>query len=87
MTYDDIFRQQFEKAAAQALKSGVRGAFTEGCTGGVASGLIYFAEALLFYIGAVLIANGRYSYLRMVETLNLVVFTVTIGSQIMAFSE
>ncbi|KAI5887715.1 P-loop containing nucleoside triphosphate hydrolase protein [Schizophyllum commune H4-8] len=86
MTYDDIFRQQFEKAAAQALKSGVRGALTEGCTGGIASGLIYFAEALLFYIGAVLIANGRYSYLRMVETLNLVVFTVTIGSQIMAFT-
>ncbi|KAL1740970.1 P-loop containing nucleoside triphosphate hydrolase protein [Schizophyllum fasciatum] len=86
MTYDGIFRQQFEKAAGQALKSGVRGAFTEGCTGGVASGLIYFAEALLFYIGAVLIANGRYSYLRMVETLNLVVFTVTIGSQIMAFT-
>ncbi|KAI5886457.1 uncharacterized protein SCHCODRAFT_02672667 [Schizophyllum commune H4-8] len=86
MTYDDIFHQQFEKAAAQALKSGVRGAFTEGCTGGIASGLIYFAEPLLFYIGAVLIANGRYSYLRMVETLNLVVFMVTIGSQIMAFT-
>ncbi|TRM60013.1 P-loop containing nucleoside triphosphate hydrolase protein [Schizophyllum amplum] len=42
--------------------------------------------ALLFYIGAVLIVNGRYDYLRMVETLNLVVFTVTIGSQIMAFT-
>ncbi|TRM60007.1 P-loop containing nucleoside triphosphate hydrolase protein [Schizophyllum amplum] len=86
MSYDEIFREQFEQAAKLALTTGVRGAFAEGCTSGVASGLIYFAEALLFYIGAVLIVNGRYDYLRMVETLNLVVFTVTIGSQIMAFT-
>jgi ATP-binding cassette, subfamily B (MDR/TAP), member 1 len=54
---------------------------------GVASGLIYLAEALLFYVGAVLIACGLYTYLQMVEVLNLVVFSVTIGSQLMAFSK
>jgi ATP-binding cassette subfamily B (MDR/TAP) protein 1 len=58
----------------------------EGCTFGVASGLIYAAEALLFYVGAVLIARGTYMYLQMVDVLNLVVFTVSIGSQLMAFS-
>jgi ATP-binding cassette subfamily B (MDR/TAP) protein 1 len=42
---------------------------------------------VLFYVGAVLIAKGRFSYLQMVEVLNLVVFTVTIGSQLMTFSE
>ncbi|KAF8990854.1 P-loop containing nucleoside triphosphate hydrolase protein [Cyathus striatus] len=43
--------------------------------------------ALLFYVGAVLIAKGTYTYLQMVEVLNLVVFSVTIGSQLMAFTE
>jgi ATP-binding cassette subfamily B (MDR/TAP) protein 1 len=53
---------------------------------GVAGGLIYAAEALLFYAGTVLIACGMYTYLHMAEVLNVVLFTVSIGSQLMAFS-
>jgi len=87
MSFEGIFKARFDTAADKALSTGVRGAFVEGCTHGVASGLIYLAEALLFYIGAVLIARGLYTYLQMVEVLNLVVFSVTIGSQLMAFSE
>lgn len=87
MAFESVFQRQFDKAADKALSTGVRGAFVEGCTYGVASGLIYLAEALLFYVGAVLIARGTYTYLQMVEVLNLVVFTVTIGSQLMAFSK
>jgi ATP-binding cassette subfamily B (MDR/TAP) protein 1 len=86
MGLDSVFREQFESSANEALKMGSRGAPVEGCTYGVASALIYFAEALLFYTGAVLIAKGTYTYLQMVEVLNLVVFTVTIGSQMLAFS-
>ena len=86
MSYEGVFERQFELATNKALSTGVRGAFVEGCTFGVASGLIYAAEALLFYVGAVLIARGTYTYLQMVEVLNLVVFTVSIGSQLMAFS-
>jgi len=85
MAYEGVFERQFDLAVDRALSTGVRGAFVEGCTYGVASGLIYVAEALLFYVGAVLIAKGTYTYLQMVEVLNLVVFTVTIGSQLMAF--
>jgi len=40
----------------KALSTGVCGVFVEGCMFGVASRLIYTAEALLFYIGAVPIA-------------------------------
>jgi ATP-binding cassette, subfamily B (MDR/TAP), member 1 len=86
MSLEPVLQSQFDKAISVCLYTGVRGAFVEGCTYGVASGLIYLAEALLFYTGAVLIANGTYTYLRMVQVLNLVVFTVTIGSQIMAFT-
>jgi ATP-binding cassette, subfamily B (MDR/TAP), member 1 len=86
MAFELVFQTEFDKAADQALSTGVRGAFVEGCTHGVASALIYLAEAVLFYVGALFIAHGTYTYLQMVETLNLVVFTVTIGSQIVAFS-
>jgi len=85
MAFERIFQTEFNKATDQALSTGVRGAFVEGCTYGVA--FIYFAAALLFYVGAIFIANGTYSYLQMVEVLNLVVFTVTIGSQLMAFTQ
>ncbi|KAJ7430740.1 P-loop containing nucleoside triphosphate hydrolase protein [Mycena galericulata] len=85
MGFENIFQKQFNAASEKALSTGVQGAFVEGCTYGVASGLIYLAEALLFYVGAVLVAHGTYSYLQMVQVMNLVVFTVTIGSQLMAF--
>lgn len=86
MGFEGVFQERFEKSADDALDTGVRGAFVEGCTNGVSSALIYLAEAVLFYVGAVLVARGTYNYLRMVQVLNLVVFTVTIGSQLMAFS-
>ncbi|KAF9483294.1 P-loop containing nucleoside triphosphate hydrolase protein [Pholiota conissans] len=87
MSFEPIFAAQFSTAADRALRTGVRGALVEGCTYGVSSGLIYLAEALLFFVGAVLISQGSYTYLQMVEVLNLVVFSVTIGAQLMAFTE
>ncbi|KAF7976914.1 hypothetical protein HWV62_5310 [Athelia sp. TMB] len=87
MAFEHVFAQAFEKAADEALRVGRRGAWVEGCTYGLASALIYLAEALLFYVGAILIARGTYTYLQMVQVLNLVVFTVTIGSQLMAFTQ
>jgi ATP-binding cassette subfamily B (MDR/TAP) protein 1 len=86
MAFEHCFQTQFDNAVDQALRTGIRSAFEEGCTYGVASALIYFAEALLFFVGASLIARGTYTYLQMVQVLNLVVFSVTIGGQLMAFS-
>jgi len=86
MAFDSAFKAKFDASVDKSLATGIRGAFVEGCTHGVASGLIYLAEALLFYVGALLIAHDLYTYLQMVEVLNLVVFSVTIGSQLMAFS-
>lgn len=86
MGFESAFQEKFDASVDRALSTGLRGAFVEGCTYGVASALIYLAEALLFYVGAVLMARGTYTYLQMVQVLNLVVFTVSIGSQLMAFS-
>lgn len=87
MSLEPVLQAQFDKAASHCLSTGVRGAFVEGCSYGVASALIYLAEALLFYVGAVLISKGTYTYLQMCQVLNLVVFTVSIGSQLMAFTQ
>ncbi|KIJ92368.1 hypothetical protein K443DRAFT_649659 [Laccaria amethystina LaAM-08-1] len=87
MAFEGVFRSQFDAGTDKALITGVMGAFVEGCTYGLASGPIYLAEALPFYVGATLISRGTYTYLQMVEVLNLVVFSVTIGSQLMAFTE
>lgn len=87
MSLEPVLQAQFDKAASRCLSTGVRGAFVEGCSYGVASALIYLAEALLFYVGAVLIAKGTYTYLQMCQVLNLVVFTVSIGSQLMSFTQ
>lgn len=84
MSFESIFKQHFDAAADLALSSGVRGAYVEGCTYGVVNGLIYFGEALLFYVGAILIASGTYTYLQMVKFFNLVVFSVAIGLQLMS---
>jgi ATP-binding cassette subfamily B (MDR/TAP) protein 1 len=86
MSLETIFDRQFEAVSVKAMRTGVRGAWVEGSTNSVAYALIYLAEALLFYVGAVLIASGTYSYLQMVEVLNLVVFSVTLGSQLLNFS-
>ena len=86
MGFESIFQERFNESTEHALRTGIRGAFVEGCTYGVASSLIYLSEALLFYAGAIFVSQGTYTYLQMVQVLNLVVFTVSIGSQLMAFS-
>ncbi|CAK5263285.1 unnamed protein product [Mycena citricolor] len=87
MRLESVFRAEFDKAANRVLSVSRWGAFFEGCTTGLAFGLVYLAEAVLFYFGAILVANGTYSYLQMTQVLNLVVFTVSIGSQLMAFTQ
>jgi ATP-binding cassette, subfamily B (MDR/TAP), member 1 len=86
MGFESIFQERFNDSTENALRTGIRGAFVEGCTYGVASSLIYLSEALLFYAGAIFVSQGTYTYLQMVQVLNLVIFTVSIGSQLMAFS-
>lgn len=86
MSFESVFQTEFSKSTNAAMRFGIRGALVEGCSYGVASGLIYLAEAVLFFVGAVFVANGIYTYLQLVQVLNLVVFTVTIGSQLMAFT-
>ncbi|KAB5590231.1 Multidrug resistance protein 2 [Ceratobasidium theobromae] len=85
MALESVFRAQFEQSLERAMKTGVQGAFITGCGFGIVNALIYIAEAALFFVGAVLMAREGYSYLRMLQALNLVVFSVTIAAQLLSF--
>lgn len=45
----------------------------------------HLPPALLFYIGAILIINGRYDFGKMLTVFSLVLFSVTFASQIMTY--
>ncbi|CAE6451330.1 unnamed protein product [Rhizoctonia solani] len=85
MALESVFQAQFERSLGTAMRTGVQGAFITGCGFGIVNALIYVAEAALFYVGAVLMAREGYSYLRMLQALNLVVFSVTIAAQLLSF--
>ncbi|KAG8877670.1 hypothetical protein FRB97_003197 [Tulasnella sp. 331] len=85
MALEEVFCQLFDEAADGALEAGVHGAFVAGGGYGVANGLVYLAQAVIFYVGAVMLSNGTYSYLKMLTVLNLVVFTMSIAAQLMTF--
>ncbi|KAG1739429.1 uncharacterized protein EDB91DRAFT_1248782 [Suillus paluster] len=44
--------------------------------------LCFISHVLLFYVGPVVIAKGTYAYLEMCQVLTLVIFTISIGSQL-----
>lgn len=79
MSFESVFKTKFDNAADNALTTGVRDTF-KSCTYIVARSLILLAKALLFYVGAALTSKYTHTYLQMVKVLNLVVFTITIGS-------
>ena len=86
MGFENIFQERFNKYTKNALRIGIRGGFVEGCTYGIASSLIYLSEAVLFYVSATLVSNGTYSYLQMIQVFNLLAFTISISSQLLASS-
>jgi len=86
MSYQGLFQKLFDASSNHALATGVQGALVEGWTLGLAIGFIYFAEAALFYVASVLLARGRFSLQQTMEVLSILVFTITIGSQMLAFS-
>ena len=46
---------------------------------GIANGMFCFAEVELFFVGAALMTEGLFGDLRIVEVLNLVLLSVTMG--------
>ncbi|KAG8836175.1 hypothetical protein FRC17_009518 [Serendipita sp. 399] len=87
MGFDDIFKEQFERTLESAMKSGIDGGFIDGLGFGIANALIYLAQGVIYYVGAVLIVKGLYTFLQMIEVLNLVSFSLVIAAQYLYFMQ
>ena len=66
LAFDPIVCAQFDAATTRVLQTGAYGVLVEGYTYGISSALIYkVVEIPLFYVDAVLITRGTYTYLKM----------------------
>ncbi|KIM24333.1 hypothetical protein M408DRAFT_27162 [Serendipita vermifera MAFF 305830] len=87
MGFERVFKEQFERALERAMRCGVDGGFVDGMAFGIANAVIYLAQGLIYYVGAVFIVQGIYSFLQMIEVLNLVAFSLVIAAQTLYFTQ
>ncbi|KAK4050176.1 ATP-dependent permease [Microbotryomycetes sp. JL221] len=76
---------KYEEVAERAYKGGLRAAPFTGMGSATATGLTLIAEAVMFYVGAVLIVRGRYTYAQMMEVFAMIILTITFAAQVMIF--
>lgn len=86
MGFDSIFRDQFSRSLESAMRTGTSGAFVDGMGYGIINSLIYLAQGLIYFVGARFMVMGIYSFLQMIEVLNLVAFSLAIAAQMLEFS-
>ncbi|ORY32221.1 P-loop containing nucleoside triphosphate hydrolase protein [Naematelia encephala] len=85
MALDSVFREKFEADAAAALKNGNRSSWIVAIGIGTVIGLPLLAQALLMWTGMLFILKGYLNYAQMLQVYNLVLFSLTFGSQALGF--
>lgn len=85
MSLEKVFYENYQDSVQWAERYGLRSAPLSGFGYGLKDAGIYFAEALLYYVGAVLLINGKLSLSGMLIVFNLILFAVSYAAQIMAF--
>ncbi|KAL9940627.1 hypothetical protein V8E36_000115 [Tilletia maclaganii] len=83
MALDQVFLCRFDEADRLTSRSGLKSGPLVGLGIGLAEGLTYLAEGILFYAGAVWIAEGHYTFERVIVVFNLMVFAATYSSQML----
>ncbi|GAA5945971.1 hypothetical protein JCM3775_007566 [Rhodotorula graminis] len=85
MSIQSVFANTFEDSARTAMAGGVKAApFTAAGFASVNT-LTYLTEALMLYIGAILVTSGRYSFSKMLQVFSIIIFTVTFSSGLMNY--
>ncbi|EIW69536.1 hypothetical protein TREMEDRAFT_39110 [Tremella mesenterica DSM 1558] len=85
MTLEGVFREKFEIDSATARRGGRHDAWLVAIGTGATGGMILFCQALLNWAGAKLMLNGHFNYVIMLQVYNLVLFSLTFGSQMLDF--
>ena len=85
MSLERVFEQSFLDAVKWVQHHGIRSAPFSGFGYGLKDACTYLAEALLYYVGAVLLIKGKLTLEGMMIVLNLILFAVTFAAQILAY--
>ncbi|CAO1638675.1 unnamed protein product [Sympodiomycopsis kandeliae] len=85
MALEPIFATKFYNEILRTRKDTIRSAPFRGFGFGLGESMTYLSEALMFYVGAVLIIKGIYTFEKMVIVFNLIIFAVTFAGEILAY--
>ncbi|KAI5481169.1 hypothetical protein MNV49_005604 [Pseudohyphozyma bogoriensis] len=85
MSLESTFNEKFIASLEETYVGGRKAAPYSGVGMGTAGCMTYLAEALMFFVGGTLIADGRYTYAKMTEVFTLIIFGVTFSGQIMGY--
>ncbi|CBQ69254.1 related to STE6-ABC transporter [Sporisorium reilianum SRZ2] len=85
MGLERVFERAHARAVHAAQRCGMRASVFAGFGHGMSDALTYIAEALIFYVGARLMVTGEYSFGRMMQVFNLIIFAVTFAAQMLTF--
>ncbi|BGP18098.1 hypothetical protein JCM10213_004752 [Rhodosporidiobolus nylandii] len=85
MSIEPVFVKRFEKTTEIAYSGGIRAAPYLGFGAATAMTLTYLAQGLMVYVGAVLVAKGRYDFAKVLQVITLILFTVTFAGGLMNY--
>ncbi|WVR05015.1 hypothetical protein IAU60_002027 [Kwoniella sp. DSM 27419] len=85
MALDSAFLEKFSTDARRAKVLGYRAAWFIAMSGGVSGGLPLFAQALMNFAGSEFMLSNIMNYQQMLQVYNLVLFSITFGTQMLDF--
>lgn len=85
LAFEEHFKADYEESLTAARKTGDISAWVKGIGTGASLGLVYFAQALMIFVGAELIKLGLINYATMIQVYSLVLFSVQSASGLLDF--
>lgn len=87
MSLERAFLEQFDSINEICYTSHVKATPYAGACYAVSSAMPRITEGTLFFIGALLMASGRYTFDRVITTFSLIAFTVAFGGTMFGYSK
>ncbi|WAR58581.1 hypothetical protein PtB15_5B815 [Puccinia triticina] len=82
MSLEPLMRERFIESSIKSRKMFIRSAPLHGISSGLNIAMTYLADGLLFYVGAVLVIKGLYTFEKLLQVFSLIIFSVTFAGQI-----
>ncbi|KNZ55622.1 hypothetical protein VP01_262g4 [Puccinia sorghi] len=82
MSLEPLMRERFIECTIKSRKMFIRSSPLHGLSSGLNIAMTYLADGLLFYVGAVLVMKGLYTFEKLLQVFSLIIFSVTFAGQI-----